>query len=396
MTNSRFHLALSLVGMLICRTGFAIEPVVVGEPQQIFVWASDRCDSKDIPDAPARAFRDAEGTVHLLAAHDVNRTFAGAQLGAVEHDCGVVFQGGGRDEPAAFDDRIWLASVWTADGTVVHALGHAEYHGHLRPSICPAGRYMACWWNAVVQLVSTDGGKTFRRAGEAGRGLVAALPYRYDPSLGRPAGYFSPSNIIERDGYWYVFVFAESYGAQRRGACLLRTDRLDDPSSWRAWDGSGFTISFADPYTDDTSRPEDHVCAPVPGVSSTISSASRLGASGPYLALIAASRPAVPGGKPVAGIYSMSSSDLIRWTEPRLLLAVPIMFAFSCDARAVYGYPSLLDAQSPSRTFEAVEKDAFLYLTRINVHDCRLSMERDLVRFPVALEDPKPVPASSR
>jgi hypothetical protein len=369
--------------MLGCRPGSAAELTVVGEPGVVFASRDSRCAANDIPDAPVRAFRDGDGAIRLFAAHTSNRSFAGPTLDAVRRDCHPSFEGGGNDDPAAFDDRIWLTSFWTTDGRVVHALGHAEYHGHLRPRVCSGGGYMACWWNAVVQVISEDGGRTFRRAG--GSGLMAAIPYRYDPRHGRPVGYFSPSNIIEREGYRHVFVFAESFGAQRRGVCLLRTAHIEDPGSWRAWDGRDFTIAFADPYSASVLRPEDHVCAPLPQVSSTMSSVARLPDDRGFVALIAASRPVETGGRSVSGVYYMTSADLIHWSKPKLLLAAPIMFAFPCDAAAVYGYPSLLDESSASRAFETVGGDAFLYLTRIHVRGCRLTMERDLVRYRLSL-----------
>ena len=375
---------LGLVGMSACRSGLAAD-IVIGEQHVVFAWAEDRCAANDIPDAPARAFQDEAGAIRLFAAHWSNRPFAGPTLEAVRRDCEGAFHGGGNNDPGAFDDRIWLTSFWTTDGKVVHALGHAEYHGHLRPTVCSAGRYMACWWNAVVQLVSNDGGRTFRRVGGPGRGLVAALPYKYDQRQGRPAGYFSPSNIIRRDGYWYVFIFAESYGAQRRGACLLRSDNIEDPKSWRAWDGKGFTIAFVDPYVDTAFQPGHHVCVPVPGLSSTISSVSRLPGADGYVVLIAATRRPTPEDETVAGIYYMTSADFIIWSKPKLLLAVPVMFAFSCDATSVYAYPSLLDQGSSSRNFESVGGEGFLYLTRIPIRGCRLTMERDLVRYALTL-----------
>ena len=81
----------------------------------------------------------------------------------------------------------------------------------------------------------------------------------------------------------------------------------------------------------------------------------------------------------------MTSPDLILWSKPKLLLAVPVMFAFSCDATSVYAYPSLLDEDSASRNFELVGGKGFLYLTRIPIRGCRLTMERDLVRYPLTL-----------
>ena len=380
-----FRIALAgLIVVVAVSAAYAAEPAtelsVDGKAETVFTWRAQRCDNQDIPDAPARAFRDARGTVHLFASHFVNRALIGAMLDAIRPDCRIAFVGGRHDDPAAFDDRVWLTSFHTTDGRTIHALGHAEYHGHLRRG-CAGGRYMDCWWNAVVQLVSNDGGASFRRAGPD-RGVVAASPYVYDGAQGHPTGYFSPSNIVERDGWLYAFVFAAAQGAQRRGACLLRTDNIADPARWRAWDGSDFAVRLIGAYAGGDGPPEDRVCAPVPGIPSTLTSLTQQ-ADGTFVGLFAASRPLVPGGAAVTGVYATTSRDLLRWSEPKLLLAVPMMFNFPCGAASVYAYPSLLDPESASPTFATVGEDPFLYLTRFNVRDCRLGMDRDLVRFRV-------------
>ena len=362
--------------------------MVAGNAETVFAWESQRCDAQDIPDAPARAFRDAAGTVHLFAAHFVNRALTGASLDTVTPNCRIAFAASGNDDPAAFDDRLWLTSFDTSDGTVIHALAHAEYHGHRRPG-CVGGRYMDCWWNAVVQLVSRDGGATFRRAGRDG-GAVAASPYAYDGRQGHPTGYFSPSNIIELGGYRYVFIFAAAQGLQRRGACLLRTDRIPEPGRWRAWDGNDFTVRLIGAFAGPGQPPQDRVCAPLAGIPSTLTSVTQR-PDGSFTGLFAASRPLVPGGDPVAGVYAIRSRDLLHWSEASLLLAVPMMFDFPCDAPSVYAYPSLLDPDSPSPIFANTGAHPYLYLTRFNVRDCKLGMNRDLVRFPVVLqEEPAP------
>src|ERR1700733_4401511 len=48
-----------------------------GVEQAIFVHDRDACKPLDIPDAPARAFRDASGHVHLFAAHYINYGYVG-------------------------------------------------------------------------------------------------------------------------------------------------------------------------------------------------------------------------------------------------------------------------------------------------------------------------------
>ena len=38
-----------------------------GSPVTVFDWTTDRCEDADIPDTPARAFRDPTGQVSLFA-----------------------------------------------------------------------------------------------------------------------------------------------------------------------------------------------------------------------------------------------------------------------------------------------------------------------------------------
>jgi hypothetical protein len=359
---------------------------IAGTPEAVFVWQTDRCDRGHIPDAPARAMRDAAGQVHLFATHFVNRAMVGPSLAAVRPDCRVRFEGGRRDEPQAFDDRTWIAALYTADGIRVHALAHMEYQGHLRADACRAGSYLRCWHNAVVQLISADGGQSFQPAGD-GRTppLAAALPYPYDGRQTQRSGYFNPSNIIAKDGFVYAFVFAEAYGAQRRGACLMRTDTPDDPASWRAWDGEGFRVRFIDPYRAPAADAGRHVCQPLPGLPYTISSVVRHRDSGRFIAVMSGRIADGEDGPGTTGILYATSADLVRWSPPRLLLAAPLMYAFTCGVREVFAYPALLSEDSVSRSFETVGNHAHLYLTRFNLTGCRLTMDRDLIRFPVTV-----------
>ena len=197
-----FTLSLAVVVAVTGTPAAAAALAVDGPVEVVTDWATDRCADNDIPDAAARAFRDGNGQVHLFAAHFVGRALTGPRLDAVKPDCRIAFQGAGNDDPAALDDRIWLTSFFTADGTRVHALGHAEFHGHLRRRLCPSGGYMECWWNAVVQVVSTDGGATFHRLTGAGtrrsrrcptatRASMASRPATSRPATSSPRTAFS-------------------------------------------------------------------------------------------------------------------------------------------------------------------------------------------------------------
>ncbi len=361
----------------------ALELEVQEGPTAVFSWARDRCETWHIPDAPARAFRGADGEIRLIAAHNRNRVMRGPDLQSLRVDCRIVFRGADADAPESYDDKLWLSATWTEDGRTIHALAHAEFHGQRRPALCPIAQYMACWRNQMIHVVSGDGGESFIRHGVA---LVAGIPYRFDGAAGKRSGYFEPSNIFRHGDGLYAFVWAEGYEAQKRGACLLRTTDIADPGAWRAWDGKGFTVVFRDAYRDTIAAPARHVCQPIPRLDGVVASVSRHRATGEFIAIFASNRRKTPDSAPQPGIWYATSSDLLTWTEPRLLRALPLMWAFTCGERAVWAYPSLLDPQSPARNFDDVGARAELYLTRFNLGaDCKLPPDRDLVRFGVAI-----------
>ena len=350
------------------------------DPALLFDWQAERCARWDIPDAPARFWRDAAGQVHMLAGNEANRESVGPDLDHLQRVCRLVHEGAQNPDPAARNDRVWIASVHTRDGVHVEALGHAEYHGHRYGDVCAADDYMSCWRNAIVALESDDGGRSFARLPGA---PVAALPYRYDRTQARRSGYFNPSNMIEAGGYLYVYFFAEAYGAQRRGVCLARRPRDGDPGDWRAWDGEGFTTRFADPYAPPVTEPGRHVCTPLPGLTATLSSVVRQPATGRYLAV----SPMVgeSDGRRTAGIWAFTSTDLIHWHDRVLLAPLPLLWARDCTGSFVHAYPSLVDPDSGSRTFETVGESFWLTVVRMALDAaCNVGPDRDLVRYDVS------------
>ena len=351
---------------------------VVGPAETVFSYTHDRCDAEDIPDAPARAIRLQSGQVRLFAPHFHNRVLSGPGLLQVRPDCRIVFSGAERDDPAAFDDRGWIVSPYTLDGHTVHAVIHNEFQGHRRRELCPTVRYMDCWYNALTTAVSHDAGMSFRRS--PGHAVAASLPYRYDQVVGSHRGYFNPSNIVERDGHLYMFAFATEAYAQRPGNCLLRTDRLHDAAAWRAWDGGSFEVRFIDPYSAGGAPPDRHVCAPVDvaHLRWPVTSLVRVAGSETFIALM---MNAGRGG----GVFAATSSDLVRWSEPVQVLAAQGERAWRCGEPPPLAYPSLIDPASGSANFETVGATAMLFLTRFNPHGCRTSMDRDLIRVPVAI-----------
>lgn len=372
-------LRLGLLAFMLLCGGAAAAPAdaqirVAGLQEPVFVHRRDACEPLDIPDAPARAFRDQSGMVHLFATHYVNRASVGPSLGQVQHDCRVVYRGVGNSDPAAFDDRAWLVAFWTNDGRNVAALVHNEFQGNLRPSLCPSRIYFKCWYNSLTEALSRDGGYGFARASPA---LVAGPPIRFDANVGHPVGYFNSSNIVPYNGAYYAMVFADNAGGQRRGVCLLRTADPTRADSWRAWDGEGFGRRLGDPYHETPAQAGLHSCTPVSPehLKWHVSSLVFHPRSGQFVAVMAS------GQAPAAFLYSLSP-DLLHWSAPQKIIDIPRDPA--CQS-LVTAYPSLLDPASPARNFETIGDRPYLYFTRFHLENCKLLLDRDLFRIPLTL-----------
>jgi hypothetical protein len=388
-----FQRAIPMVSLLTLSGAAAAQSApeisLIGDPESVFEWRDDSCEPNDFPDAPARAFRTADG-VRLFASHFVARGMSGPDGDHLTHDCAVVFRGERSPDPADYSDFAWLMSPYALGGGKVFALVHNEYQGHRRPERCAAGDYHACWENSITWAMSEDDGRSFQEA-PLDRRLIAALPWRYDRERDRPGGYFNPSNILKVDGAYYALAWARPYRGQQGGACVLRTTRLDDPSAWRAWDGHGYSVTFADPYHETIADPSRHVCAPV-GVGvfrSAPSSIVRDSASGLFFALQAINKP-VGGGQTAPGIWVSASRDLIDWSPLRLVWSVPVWGPRGCNAARPFttwsvAYPALIDFASPSANFETVSDTAWLYFTRYRLDSCAIGKDRSLWRVRVRI-----------
>ncbi|HEY5776191.1 MAG TPA: hypothetical protein VIS57_08910 [Xanthomonadales bacterium] len=108
--------------MLEVQTGLS----VTGPEEIVFDWSADRCELEDIPDVPARAFRDAEDNIQLISSHFINRRITGPDLDSLQRDCNVVMASHMDSDPGHFNEREWLRAVYTADGQNIHALVHNE------------------------------------------------------------------------------------------------------------------------------------------------------------------------------------------------------------------------------------------------------------------------------
>jgi hypothetical protein len=272
----------------------------------------------------------------------------------------------GNTTGAAFDLQV---SVRAGDALHfrVSARANASYDTTaFNPSInlgsapCPSGDHNLCQLLSLTYAVSTDGGKTYTQPPDPHH-LLATLPYQYQPEAMRAL--WQPSNIVKNpnDGYYYLLVQRDEHGpaasSNVQGTCVLRTTTLDEPTSWRAWDGAGFNMRLVNPYQESTANPTDHTCALV--------APSELGALTYSLTYNTYLRKFLAVGVRGDGFYYASSDDLVHWTPARLLMRATQGFANGFTP-PYYAYPSLIDPASSSRNFETSGQIPYLYYSRFN------------------------------
>lgn len=360
------------------------DPVLVinGQEEVVFDWSTDRCAKENLPDLPSRAYRDVNGQVQLILSHFTSYRMTGPSLNELEIDCNPMMKSTYDPDPSQFSDAEWIASAYTEDGQTVYALVHTEYQGHTHTGRCPQGEYFPCWYNSLTMAFSTDGGETFQHIVEPPAHRVAGLPYPYEAGSG-PYGIFEPSNIIKgQDGYYYAFGRLDYYKSDEQGVCLMRSDDLSDPTSWRFWTGSNFSGRFIDPYTEEVDDLAAYVCPPLEwdDIGASLNSSITYSTYLNRYVLVGLSADWLDD-REVWGVYYSFSDDLIHWTRRKLLVELPLPWTTPNFDDVMYLYPSLLDPQSDSRNFETVGKTAYLYTTRLNFGQANL--DRDLIRVPV-------------
>jgi hypothetical protein len=221
-------------------------------------------------------------------------------------------------------------------------------------------------------------------------------------SVGDP----DPTGIIHFRGWYYAVATAWTWppncsGQRGPGACLIsggapiRTPDVFDPSSWRAWDGTDFTVRFVDPYLGPVTSPQEHVYAPVSYMSYVyeINIFRHAGGTGNDLDLQNADE-CRPGDLVFAtlwdvydnnlgpqGLYFSTTTDPVSWTKPTLVVTLEELLAHDPPG-SFYAYFSVLDPHAPDRNFTIVGDHAYLFYTRLNSTD---NLDRVLFRQPIEL-----------
>jgi hypothetical protein len=163
----------------------------------------------------------------------------------------------------------------------------------------------------------------------------------------------------------------------------MRTNDLSDASSWRAWDGKDFTISFINPYKQPSEAQSAQECTSIPPNNLGVMSSSVTYNTYLNRYVMVGDTAIHISGRDVWGILYSFSDDLIHWQPRKLLVELELPWTYQPGDADYYHYPSLLDPNSPSRSFDVTGKQAYLYLTRFNKNSSTDPLDRDLVRIPV-------------
>ena len=255
-------------------------------------------------------------------------------------NCRRVFKSALNTSFDAFDGSAWIIGLYKASDDTIVGVVHSEYYGGDFPQNgepfeksdkCPSGEPLSCTYAAVTEVESTDGALTFHKIGERPDDYVVARPsFPYSATYNRPTGVFINSNIVGNvDGYYYMLVVLDMPNSAVVD-CVVRTVDLRRPSLWRAWDGSGYSIS--------TPKGED--CR---GLNIDIAPfyIARSTYFGRFIAI------GTKLSSPYHFAYSLSG-DLVNWSDP-VDLGIAPQWALGKGAAADWGnynYPSLMDASA--------------------------------------------------
>ena len=350
-----------------------IKAVLEGPRTAVFETPQDSCNQYDIPDAMARAFRDYTGTVHFVAASSEMFQSLGPTLDALQHSCEAAHHSANDPNPADYNDQTWLDSFYTLDGKTIAALTHTEYHGWAHPGECHSQNFNDCEYDSDTYHLSKDGGYHFHSF-KSPANFVVGVPYKYVVDRG-PVGYSVDSNIVQYGGWYYAVVTDDGdwptgcsgqtgphHCRVPSGGAPIRTTNVLDPASWRGWNGNDFSLSFVDPYLGPVSHPEQHVYAPVPYMFAV----NGLNVYQASNVLVATLWDYWDNELGPPGLYLTTSTDLVNWTKPMLVLTLADILKNDPKGSWLYAYFSLIDPNAPDLNFSMIGNHPYLYYVRLD------------------------------
>jgi len=359
--------------------------ISMGPAEPVYQFTREACSQYDVPDSPARAVRLNDGSLMLVASGaPIKFAERGADFDSLRRVCTPILVDPDNWTASSFANRQWIFSLYY-DGTTLHALVHNEFHDPVAATCLPgdSNEDNPCIYDSVLYASSSDGGHTFSMAA-APDNVVAAAPVPWTPPApGSPPPFYGsqePTNIVHAaDGYYYAAFgsFVAPPAAPAGGECMMRTQTLSDPTSWRAWDGVGFTLSIGDPYV----SPGAANCTflpPVPFESLTFNT---------YLNSFMLVGLDSDAGATNCGFHYSLSSDLVHWSTQLLFQSAHLTAPSQCQVPGAGGhagsfsYASIIDPDDQSASFETPGRTAYIYYTRYNDNDGNWDVVRSAILF---------------
>ena len=364
----------------------------VSYAEKVFDWSNNKCEDIDLPDTPARAFRDSSGKIQLLAVHYKAYRNIGSTFNSLTHDCGngPIFNSHNQSTPDNYNNLEWLSAPFTLDGAYIYNIIHNEYHID--------DNWAANMYTTLTLASSTNSGRTYSHTTPPSH-LVFSLPFKWDMSptgpRGNPPAWYGVgfiSNIVGREGYYYMFAQSHYWdNAQQQwigGTCVFRTSDFRIPNSWRGWNGTSYAAQSVDPYSyagDPPPPSPQNRCLPFSTAANgwtngmSISSITYSSAFNLWLAVGFYDH---PGDKSSNGFYYITTSDFIHWSFPQLLMISSWGNPNRNNVEPQITYPSLIDHNALTRNFEDSGTSPYLYFVRENNMP---SHDRDLIRIQIQL-----------
>jgi hypothetical protein len=370
--------------------------VTVGAKEVVMDGTTQRCEELDVADGPPRFVRAEDGSLVMFSGNAPRYYVSrGTGFGSLTRDCSrPALASADRRTADSYENWEWVWSVYR-EGSSWHVLVHNEFHDAVAATCQPGNPAPGnpCWYNSVTYAVSTDGARSFSKPGAPAH-VVAPAPIVWEPPPPNTPppydqfaeGYFSPSNIVRAsDGYYYAFMMSipTKFWNTMQGLCVFRTRTLGDPTTWRAWDGSGFNLRMASPYVTGSATP---VCTSLGGlmIHSHLVYDTYLER---YMAVAPSPGPLYVNGRPTCGFFYALSADLIHWSTHHLLVEASLPWCAANPSQpgvlepVIVMYPSIVDHADTSVNFENAGRTPYLYYMRINGDN----LDRDVMRVPLTL-----------
>lgn len=391
---------------------------VIGQPILIFDHLVDKREPNHLPDLPANAWKESDGTVNVTITHFENYRMRGPDLEHLVSFPNKIFSSTSSASEIGeshYNYHHWLAAPYTFDGRTIYALTHSEWYACLligdcatttAPTSTSTGSYqLNSWANTLTSFVSTDGGATWTANGADEGHVVSNESFTWTGSnalasaLYRKAlnhsGMMNPTRLVKEGNFFYSIAFLNHRDFNRIDTAtgqapidkydyvLIRTGDPTRASGWEGWrSGSQYVPLATHAFTAFMPRRASRQLN-AGGAQLIYDVNARL-----YIALFVtwgAAGPAYYMTTPSLADPQWSDAEPIDGTQD--LQLNPRSAANCSTGFQANNYVSLIDTHSDGLNFEFTDGDPWLFYVFNPALRCDgQNLNRDLLRVKLAID----------